>query len=121
MKKGIDIMKFYHLTPIKNVNSILHEGLKVNKEPFASIEDNSDKIYLTTSIEKLLVQEGEWNNNIAIFKIDYLKIIGIDMHIDREQNYSKLESPFSFYICENVQPQCLTYISKIINGKILNI
>ena len=112
-------MKLYHLTPMENARSILKNGLIIGKKSYANIDvDNSNRIYLTTSIEKLLMQEGEWKNKIAIFEVNVLKILGYEMNVDWELNYCNDESPFSFYITENIPSSNIKLIGSIDNGNI---
>lgn len=109
-------MKLYHLTPKNNVEQIKKEGLKINKKQYASINEN-DGIYLTSSIKKLLQQEGEWNNDIAIFEIDNIFLLGLTLLVDWELVYDECDSPFSFYTPENIPSNKIKLIGEINNRK----
>lgn len=112
-------MKLYHLTDIEVVPSILEKGLLINTPARIALEDNKF-IYVTTSIEKLIEQEGEWQvGNLGIIEIDYIKVIGMELRVDWELVYHKEESPFAFYFIEDIEPNYIKFVGTV-NDSVIN-
>lgn len=110
-------MKMYHITPSNNFKSIMENGLKVNHEPYAALEPLG-AIYFTTSVKKLRDQEGEWEDYMCVFSIKEGWEVGRDFKIDWELGYRNSESPFSFYLEEDIPAEDLKFEGILVGDEI---